>query len=59
MRVQGFIWLEQFVEKLQVKHSVDTVEAEEVLTGRARFAKVKRGNVPGEDVYRGLGQTHA
>ena len=59
MKVQGFVWLEQFVEKLLVKHSVDTVEVEEVLTDRAKFAKVKRGNVPSEDVYRALGQTHA
>lgn len=57
MKITGFIWLEQFVEKLLVKHGVDPYEVEDVFYNRPRIAKANRGTVKGEDVYRALGQT--
>ncbi len=45
------------VEKLRRKHAVYDYEVEEVLWGNARFFFAEKGNVPGEDVYRALGQT--
>jgi uncharacterized DUF497 family protein len=59
MKVQGFIWLEQFVEKLIEKHSVETDEVEEVFWNGPKIKKVQRGDVRGEDVYQALGQTDA
>jgi uncharacterized protein len=59
MRIEGFVWLEDVVEKLQVKHGVFPGEVEEVFEGRIVFRKVRRGHFRSEDVYRALGQTHA
>lgn len=57
MRIRDVIWLEQFVDKLIVKHGVYPDEAEDVLFGRSRMRRVARGQVSGEDVYEALGQT--
>lgn len=57
MKITGFIWLEQFVEKLLVKHRVEPYEVEDVFYNQPHIAKANRGNVQGEDVYRALGQT--
>ena len=58
MSIHGFIWLEQFVEKLSAKHGVDTTEVEEIFDNHPKIDKVLRGDVPGEDVYRALGQSY-
>jgi hypothetical protein len=59
MRVTGFIWLEEIVEKLAVKHHVVPEEIEEVFTSgsRLRTRRMNRGHYRNEDVYRTLGQT--
>ena len=59
MRIDEIIWLQQFVEKLFTKHSVEKNEVEEVLTNRPYFRFVNKGNRPGEDVYSAMGQTDA
>ncbi len=55
MRIKGFIWLENVIEKLEVKHNVTQGEAEEIFTGRPKIRKMNRGHFRGEDVYRALG----
>ncbi len=57
MRIAGIIWLPNVVDKLVDKHHVYVHEAEQILTGRARFRRVQRGKVRGEDVYAATGQT--
>jgi uncharacterized DUF497 family protein len=57
--IKEIIWLEQFVEKLETKHSVIIDEVEEVLAGKKKVRRVARGKVKGEDVYLALGQTTA
>jgi uncharacterized DUF497 family protein len=57
--VREIIWLEKFVEKLEVKHRVTTDEVEEILNGKKKVRRVAKGNVKGEDVYLALGQTIA
>lgn len=57
MRITGFVWLEEIVEKLWHKHHVEQDEAEQVVTSRAYFRFVERGHRAGEDVYAALGQT--
>ena len=57
--VREVIWLEQFVEKLEIKHGVTTDEVEETLDGKKKVRRVGKGNVKGEDVYLALGQTSA
>jgi uncharacterized DUF497 family protein len=59
MRIEGVIWLRNIVDKLAVKHHVDTDEVEEVLSGRPKFRFVEKGERVGENVYMALGQTEA
>lgn len=57
MRINGFVWLDAFVEKLDRKHGVTTHEVEAVFIGAPYVTRIGRGQVQGEDVYRALGQT--
>jgi uncharacterized protein len=57
MRIDGFIWLSAFVEKLEVKHHVIQNEVEEVFFNRLRFRFVESGHQAGEDVYAVSGPT--
>jgi hypothetical protein len=57
MRIDGFAWIPDIVEKLWSKHHVDQDEAEEVFFNGPRFWFVENGNRAGEDVYAAMGQT--
>lgn len=57
MIIKEIIWKDQFVEKLEVKHSVSIEEVEEVLDSKPLIRKVAKGKVKGENVYAALGQT--
>ena len=59
MQIDEIIWLSQFVEKLESRHNVTTMEVEEVFVNRPRFRFVAKGNRSGEDVYSAMGQTDA
>lgn len=59
MRIGGFIWLEDIVEKLWQKHHVEQYEAEEVIGSRPHFRFVEQGYRTSEDVYAALGRTEA
>ncbi len=53
MVINQIIWKDQFVEKLEVKHSVSVEEAEDVLCYEPHIRKVGKG----ENVYAAFGQT--
>jgi uncharacterized DUF497 family protein len=57
MKIEGIIWLSNIVDKLAVKHAVETNEVEEIFLGNPKFRFVEKGNREGEDVYMALGQT--
>jgi uncharacterized DUF497 family protein len=59
MKIVGLVWLEEIVEKLEVKHGVTPEEVEQALLNRPRIRRMNRGHYRGEDVYRALGQTNA
>ena len=59
MRIDGFVWLPDIVEKLASKHRVDQDEAEQIFFNGPRFWFVENGNRVGEDVYAVTGQTDA
>ncbi len=59
MNIIGVIWLPEIIDKLIWKHNVFQDEAEEVVLGRSLYRKVKKGHVPGEDLYAALGCTEA
>jgi uncharacterized protein len=56
VRVDGFVWLPDIVEKLAVKHGVAQEEVEDVFFDAPRLRFVEQGYRPGEDVYVALGQ---
>lgn len=57
MNIKGIIWLNNIVDKLAIKHQVETYEVEELLTGKPKFRFVEKGERKGEDVYMAFGQT--
>lgn len=59
MRIDDLIWLEQFIEKLETKHGVYIDEVEELFANRPALRRIRKGRVPGEDVYRAFGQTYS
>jgi uncharacterized DUF497 family protein len=56
LRITGFIWLEQYVEKLAAKHDVTPDEVEEMFFARPLFRWVEKGHIPGENMYAAMGQ---
>jgi uncharacterized DUF497 family protein len=58
MRIEGITWLSNIVDKLAVKHAVETYEVEEVFLGNPKFRFVEKGDRKGEDVYMALGQAN-
>lgn len=59
MHIDEFIWLENIVDKLEVKHQVSQNEVEEIFFNKARYRFVESGHQKGEDVYSASGQTEA
>jgi uncharacterized DUF497 family protein len=59
MKIAGFIWLEDIVEKLEGKHQVNPDEVEEAFANQPKIKRMSKGRFRGEDVYRALGQTDA
>ena len=59
MKITGFFWLEEIIEKLARKHQVQIEEVEELFRGKPKFRFVERGHREGENVYSALGQTEA
>lgn len=59
MKIAGFIWLEEIVQKLIWKHSVETEEVREIFLNNPRFRFIEKGHQKDENVYAALGQTDA
>ena len=59
VRISGFIWLRNIVEKIEAKHRVSLDEVEEVFLAPPQFRRLEKGKVDGEDVYGAYGQTEA
>jgi len=59
MKISGYIWREDIVDKLWWKHRVGIEEVEEVFENRPYVEKIAKGHYKGEDVYVAFGQTNA
>lgn len=59
MKISGFIWLEEIVQKLIWKHSIQTEEAGEIFRNKPKFRFVEKGHRKDENVYAALVQTDA
>ena len=57
MKIFGFIWLEEIVQKLVWKHSVETEEVSEIFLNNPRFRFIEKGHRKDENVYAAFGQT--
>jgi len=52
VKIEGFIWLADIVDKIESKHS----EVESLFTSKPIFNKIQKGRIKGKNVYRALGQ---
>jgi uncharacterized DUF497 family protein len=59
MKITGFVWFDEVIEKLETKHRVQQDEVRELFANRPHFRRVEKGHRPGEDVYSAGGQTDA
>jgi uncharacterized DUF497 family protein len=57
LKITGFIWLAEIVQKLARKHGLGQDEVVELFNNRPRFRFVENGHRAGENVYAALGQT--
>jgi uncharacterized protein len=57
LKIIGFIWLEDIVQKLLWKHAVTQKDVAEIFANRPRFRVVEKGHRSGENVYTAFGQT--
>ncbi len=57
MKISGIIWLQEIIEKINVKHHVTQDEVREILNTSSHFRFVEKGYKPGENVYSSIGQT--
>jgi uncharacterized DUF497 family protein len=59
VKISGFIWLEEIIEKLEHKHKVKQGEVHEVFARHPQVRFVEKGHRAGENVYAALGPTAA
>ena len=59
LKIEGFIWFDDIIEKLGHKHNVQQDEVREVFASRSRFRFVEKGHRSGENIYVAMGQTIA
>lgn len=59
MKIEGFVWFDHIVEKLEQKHDVQQYEVREVFTNQPQFRFVEKGHHSEENVYAAIGQTDA
>jgi len=57
LRITGFVWLEQYVEKLAWKHDVTPEEVEAMFFARPAYRFIETGHIHGENMYSAMGQT--
>jgi uncharacterized protein len=59
VKITGLIWLDEIIDKIELKHHVKQIEVEEVLSGRPKIKRMLKGRFHGEDVYGAWSQTQA
>lgn len=59
MKIEGLIWLDEVLEKIERKHNVKKNEVREVFAKKPQFRFVEKGHRLGENVYAALGRTNA
>lgn len=44
MKISGFIWFDEIIEKIETKHYTTLSEVEEIFAGKPKFKKMKKEN---------------
>ncbi len=57
MKIEGFIWYTDILEKLENKHNVNPNEVESLFDRKPITRKIEKGHFQGENLYRALGQS--
>lgn len=59
MRIEGFIWYRDIIDKILWKHNVTREEVEEVFENKPKFKLIEKGKIKKENLYSACGQTNA
>lgn len=59
MKIEGFIWYRDIVDKLLWKHNVTHEEVEEIFVNRPEYKFLEKGKIKKENLYSARGQTNA
>lgn len=59
MRIKGYIWRRDVVDKLKWKHHIETEEVEKVFRNRPYIKRIEKGRLKEEDVYIAFGRTES
>ena len=59
MNIKGFLWNEDVVEKISVKHELSSEEVEDAFRDRPKFKRGPKGHRHGEQGYYCLGRSRA
>ena len=59
MKIDGIIWLQQIVEKLEKKHHIKQDEVEQAFINNPQYRFLEKGKIEGENVYSVYGRTDA
>ena len=51
MKITGFIWLDDIVEKAETKRHVEQDKVRKLLADEPQFRRVENGHRPGEYLY--------
>jgi uncharacterized protein len=57
LKIEGLIWFDEIIEKIEKKHNVHQNEVREILAKQPYFRFVEKGHRQGENVYSAMGQT--
>ena len=59
MKINGFIWLEEIIDKFRWKHNLNLEEVEQIFDSKPIFLKMETGKIEGKDLYNALGRTES
>jgi uncharacterized DUF497 family protein len=59
MKIDGILWLEKIVDKLQQKHHITQDEVEQVFLNSPQYRFIEKGRIENEHVYSAYGRTDA
>lgn len=59
MNIDGIIWLQKIVDKIENKHNITQAEVEQIFVNSPQYRFLGSGKIDGENVYSAYGQTDA